>query len=468
MHVSTLWGDYSIGSLGKGACEWIDFLSDCGFTYWQVLPFCLPDECNSPYKSFSAFSLNPYFIDLDTLWEDGLLTERELLSARQETPYSCEFVRLSSERMALLGKAADRFDEWDKVDAFLASHPHTDDFCRFMAQREKNGGKPWQKWTCGETDEDALKVWRFSQYEVFTQWKKIREYAKNKNIKIIGDIPIYVAPDSSDVMFSPSLFQLDRNGNPTGVAGCPPDYFCEDGQLWGNPLYDWDKMAKDGYRWWRERISFMAELFDGMRIDHFRALSSYYSIPADAENARHGKWMKGPGMALVNAIKESAGDALIIAEDLGDIDDGVRALVDESGFPGMRVFQFAFFGDRNSPHLPHTYINNCVAYTGTHDNNTLLGFIWENAEHRDEILEYCGYTSPDWNKCYDTILRTMFGSSAGLFILPVQDVLLYGSDTRMNKPGERDGNWSLRLTKEQLSAVDRQKFRHWNEIYGRI
>lgn len=467
MHVSTLWGDYSEGSFGKAALEWIDYLADCGFTYWQVLPFCLPDDCNSPYKSFSAFSCNPNFIDLELLRADGLLTESELVSARQTTPYYCEFDRLSTERMALLSKAADRFIGWDKVDEFLNAHPHTADFCKFMALRVSNADKTWQEWNNTTPDEKTLKVWRFSQYVFFEQWRKIHEYAKKKNIKIIGDIPIYVASDSSDVRFSPELFQLDKKGYPKRVAGCPPDYFCEDGQLWGNPLYDWDKMKADGYKWWRERIRFMTELFDGVRIDHFRGLSSYYSIPGDAETARDGKWVKGPGMELVRAIKEEAGDALIIAEDLGDIDDDVRALVDESGFPGMRVFQFAFFGNRNSPHLPHSYINNCVAYTGTHDNNTLLGFIWENAEHRDEILEYCGYSSPDWNACYDSILRTMFESSAGLVILPVQDLLLYGSDTRMNKPGEKDGNWSLRLTKDQLQAVNRAKFRRFNEIYGR-
>ena len=468
MHVSTLWGNYSEGSFGKAAKEWIDFLSDCGFSYWQVLPFCLPDDCNSPYKSFSAFSGNPNFIDLDELAEDGLLTPSELESARQDTPYYCEFDRLSEERLSLLAKAADRFDGWDKADAFLASHPHTEKFCTFIALRKANGEKPWQEWTTDTPDAAALKVWRFSQYIFYTQWQKIRAYANEKGVKIIGDIPIYVASDSADTKFFPELFQLDSLGYPKRVAGCPPDYFCEDGQLWGNPLYDWDRMKKDGYKWWRERIGFMTELFDGVRIDHFRGLESYYSIPAEAETARDGKWVKGPGMDLINAIKEDAGDALIIAEDLGDIDDAVRRLVDDSGFPGMRVFQFAFFGNNNSPHLPHSYINNCVAYTGTHDNNTLLGFIWENAEHRDEILEYCGYDSPDWNSCYDSILRTMFSSGAGLMILPVQDLLLYGSDTRMNKPGEKDGNWSLRLTKEQISSVNKEKFRRWNEIYGRM
>lgn len=468
MHVSTLWGKYSEGAFGKAAKEWIDFLADCGFSYWQVLPFCLPDEVNSPYKSFGAFSGNPNFIDLDELYEDGLLTKGELICAEQETPYFCEFERLDKERMSLLSRAADRFTEWDKVEKFLGAHPHTRDFCTFMAIRQTNDGLPFQEWADKTPDPDALRVWQFSQYIFFTQWQEIRKYAKKKGIKIIGDVPIYVSADSSDVLNQPKLFTLDDDGYPTSVAGCPPDYFCEDGQLWGNPLYDWKQMRKDGYKWWRERVRFMTELFDGVRIDHFRGFESYYSIPAEAENARRGKWLKGPGMELVEAIKEESADALIIAEDLGDIDDAVRELVDQSGFPGMRVLQFAFFGDRNSPHLPHSYINNCVAYTGTHDNNTLLGYIWEDEEHRSEILEYCGYTSPDWNACYDQIIRTMFESSAGLLILPVQDLLLYGSDTRMNKPGVRDGNWALRITKEQIDTVDRAKFRRLNELYGRL
>ncbi len=468
MHISSLWGDYGEGSFGNAAMEWIDILAEAGFSYWQTLPFCLPDEVNSPYKSFSAFSGNPNFIDLDALADDSLLTKTELQAARQKTPYSCEFERLNAERMTLLSRAAERFDEWNKVDAFLSEHPHVANFCDFMALRDANHGKIWQEWTEETPDAASLKVWRFSQYMFYTQWQKIRVYAKKKGVKIIGDIPIYVAPDSSDVKYYPELFKLDKKGYPTSVAGCPPDYFCEDGQLWGNPLYDWDRMKADGFKWWRERIHYMTELFDGVRIDHFRGFESYYAVPADAENARNGEWLKGPGMDLVNAIKEEAGDCLIIAEDLGDIDDAVRELVNKSEFPGMRVFQFAFFGNRNSPHLPHTYENNCVAYTGTHDNNTLLGYIWEDEEHRREILEYCGYSSDNWNACYDHILRTMFASSAGLLILPVQDILLYGGDTRMNKPGVRDGNWSFRLTKEQIEKADKAKFRRWNEIYGRI
>ena len=469
MHVSSLWGNYSEGSLGTEALEWVDFLADCGFGVWQVLPFCLPDEFNSPYKSFSAFSLNPNLIDLISLHNLGLITAAELCEAEQKTPFSCEFDRLSNERMALLAKAAERFGESEELDEFFQNHKQTAEFCRFMALREANGNTPWTEWTINTPDEKALRTWRFTQYIFFIQWSHVKEYANRRGISIIGDIPIYVAYDSADVFSNPTQFQLDKNKRPTLVAGVPPDYFCEDGQLWGNPLYDWKAMRSDGYAWWKERLSFMCELFDGVRIDHFRGIESYYSIPANAKNAKNGKWKKGPGMDLIRALKSVCGDKLLIAEDLGDITPAVYKLVKDSGFPGMRVLQFGFLGDANSPHLPHNYDNNCIAYTGTHDNNTLLGYIWELDEiTRRRVLAYCGYAASDWDRSYDAILRTMFASHAGLLVLPVQDLLLYGSDTRFNVPGRSDGNWSYRLTRDQLKTIDRAKFREWNRMYGRV
>ena len=468
MHISSLWGEYSEGSLGKAAKEWIDFISDCGFGVWQVLPFCLPDDFSSPYKSYSAFSLNPYFIDLDRLHEMGLLTSAELEGARQRTPYSCEFERLFAERMPLLARAAERFSDTGKIRGFLDGHKQTENFCRFMALRKANGELTWNEWTVAEPDESEQRLWEFTQYIFFEQWKEIREYAHGRGVKIIGDIPIYVSWDSADVWSNPTQFLLDARSLPTAVAGVPPDYFAKDGQLWGNPLYDWEAMQNDGFSWWKERISFMTELFDGVRIDHFRGIESYYSIPADAETAKDGVWCKGPGLALIDAIKSVSGDRLLIAEDLGDITDAVHELVEKSGFPGMRVLQFGFQGDSDSPHLPHNYKNNCIAYTGTHDNNTLLGYVWElDADTRKRLLSYCGFEGDDWNSCYDSILRTMFASHAGLLILPVQDLLLYGSDTRLNVPGRSGGNWSYRITRGQLDGINRDKFRKWNSEYGR-
>ncbi len=468
MHVSSLWGEYSEGSLGDEAREWIDFLAECGFGVWQVLPFCLPDDCNSPYKSNGAFSVNPFMIDLPTLHRAGLLTRSELERAKQKTPYSCEFDRLSRERFSLLRTAASRVRDRAPVERFLAEHPHTAEFCRFMALTEANGGSDWTEWTTDQADPETLFTWEFTQYEFCRQWKEIRTYANARGVKIVGDIPIYVAYDSADVWANRDLFLLDGEGRPSCVAGVPPDYFCEEGQLWGNPLYDWDAMKRDGFAWWRERMRFMLELFDGVRIDHFRGLESYYAIPAGETTAKNGRWVKGPGMDLIEAIRSLCEGKLIIAEDLGVITPEVQALVKESGFPGMRVLQFGFMGEENSPHLPHNYPNNCVAYTGTHDNNTLLGYVWELDDGaRAEVLRYCGYEGEDWDKCYPSVIRAMFASHAGLLMLPVQDLLLYGSDTRLNTPGKSDGNWSYRITKDQLREVNAVCYREWNRLYAR-
>lgn len=468
MHVSSLWGGYSEGSLGKAAREWVDFLAEGGFRVWQVLPFCLPDDCNSPYKSTGAFSLNPNFIDLPTLAEQGLLTKAELEAAREETPYACEFDRLRRERFELLRRAATRLTDRRPMEKFLAEHPQTDVFCRFMAQKEANDNREWAKWTTDAYDPDTLLTWQFTQYECCRQWQAVHAYAREKGVSVVGDLPIYVAYDSADVWANRKLFQLDERQRPTAVAGVPPDYFSADGQLWGNPLYDWDAMKRDGYAWWRERMQFMLELFDGVRIDHFRAFEAYYGIPANETTAKHGKWVKGPGMDLIRAIRPICRGKRVIAEDLGVITDEVRALVEESGFPGMRVLQFGFLGDANSPHLPHNYPENCVAYTGTHDNNTLLGFVWDlDPNSRARLLDYCGFRGTDWDRSYPDILRTMFASHAGLLILPVQDLLLYGNDTRLNIPGRSEGNWAYRLKREQLNEVDLPRFQKWNRLYGR-
>lgn len=469
MHISSLWGDYSEGAFGREAKEWIDFLAAGGFSVWQVLPFCLPDECNSPYKSFGAFSSNPNFIDLPTLARAGLLTDGELASARQKTPYVCEFERLGRERLPLLRLAASRVKDRTRAEQFLRDFPQVERFCRYMALREANGDKPWQEWTVDTYNEDTLWTWQFIQYEFFREWMEVKAYANEKGISIVGDIPIYVAEDSADVWANQELFLLDREKHPTAVAGVPPDYFCADGQLWGNPLYDWKRMKKDHYAWWCERMRFALTLFDGVRIDHFRGLESFYSIPAGEKTARNGSWKKGPGMALIRALRPICEGKLMIAEDLGDITPAVAKLVRDSGYPGMRVLQFAFLGDPNTPHLPHNYDNHCVAYTGTHDNNTLLGYVWEVDEAtRERLMRYCGYTNGDWNQCYPALLRTMFASHAGLLILPVQDLLLYGRDTRLNTPGKSNGNWGYRLTREQLSTVNLSQFLDWNTLYGRV
>ncbi len=469
MHISSLYGDHSVGSFGRNALDFIDFLAGNGFSAWQVLPFTVTDEYNSPYKSFSAFGGNPYFIDLETLFDDGLLTREELDGARQATPYYCEFDRLAKERLPLLRKAYRRMKDFDKVGEFIASHPRLEAFCRFMTLREQNGGKRWQEWTQNEvTDGETLGMWQFIQYEFFTQWAKVKEYANSKGVIIIGDIPIYVSDDSCDVWENRKLFQIDERGYPSRVAGVPPDYFAEDGQLWGNPLYDWDEMKKDGFAWWRERMDHTLEMFDGVRIDHFRAIESYWSVASDETTAKNGKWVKGPGMDFVNAVKAGHEDKLTIAEDLGDITDEVRALVEESGFPGMRIFQFGFLDGSDSIHMPHNYIRNSIAYSGTHDNNTLFGFLWESPEDvRRRALDYCGFPGGDWGGATPLLLRSIFASVSELAVIPVQDFLMYGSDTRLNTPGVAEGNWSYRVTKEQLLGADCGFFRSLNNIYKR-
>ncbi len=467
MHISSLWGDYSSGGFGGSAKDFVDFLADCDFSYWQVLPFCMADEYNSPYKSYSAFSGNPYFVDLEVLCRRGLITEAELAGARQSSPYLCEFDRLGRERFGLLSRAASRVKDRGEVEKFMAESPYIADFCRFMALKQANGGDPWQEWTTDEADGEVLFAWQFIQFEFFRQWGEIKSYANSRGIKIIGDIPIYVALDSADVWSHREQFLLDKQGRPTHVAGVSPDYFSAEGQLWGNPLYNWRQMKKDGYAWWCDRIRHMSTMFDAVRIDHFRGLESFWSIPAEAETAKAGKWVKGPGMPLVKALVAAAGNMEIIAEDLGDITPHVYKLVQDSGLPGMRVFQFGFISDDDSIHRPHNYPENCIAYTGTHDNNTLLGYLWElDDAARAYMLEYCGH-SGDWKSGCDSIIRTMFASHAGLVMLPIQDVLGYGCDTRLNTPGKPDGNWAYRVTREQLDTVDRARFRRLNEMYGR-
>ena len=469
MHISSLYGDYSIGSFGKNAFEFIDFLVENGFSVWQVLPFTVTDEYNSPYKSFSAFGGNPYFIDPEKLFEDALISAEDLEECRQQTPYSCEFERLGKERMALLRKAYSNCKNRSEIEEFINSHPRIEAFCRFMTLRSQNGLKPWQEWESEEiTDFETLGAWQFTQYEFFTQWAKIKEYANSKGVSIIGDIPIYVSDDSCDVWENRGLFDINEKGYPSMVAGVPPDYFAKDGQLWGNPLYNWDEMRKDGFAWWKERIDHALSMFDGVRIDHFRAIESYWAVDAEEETARNGKWLKGPGIEFINTIKAGHEDKLIIAEDLGDITDEVRALVEESGFPGMRVFQFGFLDDGNSIHMPHNYIRNSVAYSGTHDNNTLFGFLWESDEAtRKRALEYCGFDGGDWGGASPLFLRAIFASVSDLAIIPIQDFLMYGSDTRINTPGVAKGNWSYRVTKEQLMNADREFFKSLNRIYKR-
>ena len=482
MHLSSLPGKYGIGSFGKEAFDFIDRLKSGGFSVWQTLPFCMPDSYGSPYSSYSAFSGNPFLIDLDILKEQGYLTEAELRSELQDAPWLCEFDRLLETRIPLLRRAAARAladpETAAKVATFARENPEIAAFCRFMALKTANGDRPWFEWTVETADDAEVDAWCFMQYEFCRQWSLVKRYANENGILLVGDIPIYVAYDSSDVYANKDrgIFDLDAEGRKKNVAGVPPDFFAEEGQLWGNPLYNWRVMKEDGFAWWKARLRHLLSQFDGVRIDHFRGLEAFWSVPADAKTAMEGKWVKGPGKAFIREIRavvkecsEDGTDRFVIAEDLGVITKEVAELVDYSGFPGMRVFQFAFVGDPESSHLPHNYKENCVAYTGTHDNNTLLGYLWElDDDTRRTMLEYCGYTDPDWRNGLDAMIRTVLASHASLVVMPIQDLLGYGADTRINTPGTAEGNWRYRVTADQLDSIDWQRFRRKNELYGRF
>lgn len=481
IHLTSLPGKYGVGSFGAEALHLIDLLREGGFSIWQTLPFCMPDNYGSPYSSFSAFSGNPFLIDLDTLFAKGYLTEEELRSEMQTEPWLCEFDRLQKTRIPLLKKAAHRALSDNSVAAsvaaFFQENPLIADFCRFMALKAANDNLPWFEWTKTEYDTAEEAAWQFIQYEFCREWESVKQYAHDNGILVVGDIPIYVAYDSSDVYgnLQTGIFDLDKNGRKRSVAGVPPDFFSKEGQLWGNPLYNWNVMKADGFSWWKARLRHLLSQFDGVRIDHFRGLESFWSVPADAKTAMEGKWVKGPGKAFIreiqNVVKETSSDGtkrFVIAEDLGVITEEVADLVTYSGFPGMRVFQFAFVGDPESPHLPHNYPENCIAYTGTHDNNTLLGYLWElDDTTRHEMLDYCGYGDADWRNGLDAMLRTVLGSHARIVIFPIQDLLGFGADTRLNTPGTATGNWRYRVTREQLDAINWSKFRYKNHLYGR-
>ncbi|MBQ7364656.1 MAG: 4-alpha-glucanotransferase [Clostridia bacterium] len=466
-HISSLPNEYGCGSFGKEARDFVDFLKEAGFGYWQVLPFCPPDPCGSPYKSVSAFAGNSNFIDLDALYRSGLLTREELDSQRQKTPYLCDFKALK-QRDALFMNASRRVSNREEIEVFVQANPMLDDYCHFMALKAVNQDRPWWEFSpeCTICD-DTLFMHKFIQYTFFSQWKALRTYANENGIRIIGDMPIYVDIDSADVYANRENFLLDERNNPTLVAGVPPDYFAPEGQLWGNPLYDWNYMKRDGYSWWKTRMAHTRMLFDGVRIDHFRAFSAYYAVEADAENAKNGTWMKGPGLAFIEVLKEAAKGGMIIAEDLGDIDDDVRQLVEASGFPGMRVFQFGFDSD-DCYHRPHAYIPNCVAYSGTHDNNTLLGYLWElELDKKKMMLDYVGVSEEKWQEAVLPIVKCLMRSSANLVIFPLQDILAYGRDTRMNTPGVDKNNWAIRFTREQIDSIDRAYYRSLNLMFER-
>lgn len=462
--IFSLPGEYGCGTFSRHAGDFVRTIAKSGFSLWQVLPFGITDSFHSPYMSLSSFGGNPYLIDPEALFEAGLVTREELESQKVADPYLCDYDFLEKNRIPFLKKAASRLQDKETVFAFLKENPEIEGTCRFLALREQNGLLPWTKWTEQKVDEELFFAYGFMQYEFHRQWRKLHRLCIDHGIQVIGDLPFYVSHDSYDVWSRPEAFWLDQDFAPVKVAGVPPDYFSPLGQKWGNPLYDWKEMEKDGFSYWKARLSYQLHLFDGVRFDHFRAASGYFTIPADAENALEGTWLPGPGEKLIDAFASVSGDKFLLAEDLGTIDAQTRELLSYAGYPGMAVFQFGFDSDPLSPHLPHNYPENLVAYSGTHDNNTLLGFWFELEESvRRTASVYLG----EPRDAVEGIIRALMRSRAARVIFPLQDLLGYGADTRINTPGVARGNWQMRFAAEQIASLDTEKYAEMNRTYAR-
>lgn len=485
MHISSLSSPYGIGSMGKEAREFVDFLKKSGQSYWQILPVCPTSYGDSPYQSFSTFAGNPYFIDLELLREDGLLQSEEYVDVDWEsTPDKVNYEAVYYKRYDILRKAADRFME--------NPSPEYSDFCDeqkewiydyalFMALKDANGGVAWIEWgeelkkRNPEALEEAktkyskeIEFWKIMQFLFFKQWKSLKQYANDRGIEIIGDLPIYVALDSVDVWANPHLFLLDENLEPIDVAGCPPDGFSATGQLWGNPLFRWDVMEEEDYDWWVRRISQACKIYNVLRIDHFRGFDSYYAIPYGAETAMNGEWRTGPGIKLFKAMERKIGPQNIIAEDLGYLTDSVRQLLKDSGFPGMKVLEFAFDSrdSNNADYLPHNYPEYCIAYAGTHDNETICG--WKKTAAPEDIAYAKDYLKlSDDNFCWDMIDR-LWATAANTVIIQAQDILELGSESRMNIPSTLGGNWSWRALEGAFTDEIADRLRKITEQHNRL
>ena len=482
MHITSLPGPYGVGTLGKEAFAFVDFLKAAGQQTWQLLPLNPTGYGDSPYQSCSAFAGNHYLIDLDTLVEEGLLDKSELTDIDwNDREDRVDFGKLYHNRLPVLRKAYGRFTDNPGLETFTAKNADwLPDFALYMALKDREGGKPWYQWEEALKRRDPDAVWNirkelreqirfycFVQYLFYRQWSSLRAYAHENGIRIIGDVPIYVPLDSVEVWCSPELFALDEKLDPEAVAGCPPDAFSEDGQLWGNPLYRWNVMKKDGYHWWIRRLAAAGELYDVVRLDHFRGFEAYWSVPYGDTTAKNGKWIKGPGLDFVNAVKKALPKLSIIAEDLGFLTQEVLDLRDESGFPGMKVLEFAFDSREPSEYLPHTYIQNTVCYTGTHDNMTMRQ--WFETAPADAVKYAREYMCLSEKEGLVTgVIRTALGSVSDLCIIPLQDWLDLGGDARMNFPGTTGNNWVWRTLPGSCTEALASKIYGLTRLYGRL
>lgn len=485
MPVFSLPSAYGIGCFSKEAYQFVDRLAKAGQTYWQILPLGPTSYGDSPYQSFSTFAGNPYFIDLEDLMERKWLTKKECRGCAKVTSEEyVDYPALYACRYPLLRKAWKRSEigKEKSFKRFVKKNAHwLEDYALYMAVKESFGNVCWVDW-----DEDiktrqpkALKrykkrfaeeieFYQFIQYMFSVQWEKLKEYANRKGILIIGDIPIYVAADSSDAWANPDLFQFDENCNPTAVAGCPPDAFSETGQLWGNPLYRWEYHRETGYAWWMERLKASFKMYDMVRIDHFRAFDEYYAIPAGMKTAEIGTWEPGPGYELFERMRETIGDCRVIAEDLGFLTPSVLELVEETGYPGMKVLQFAFDAKGESVYLPHNHRKNCVVYTGTHDNDTTLGW-YEKLGKRDKDFcdSYLNLTQAGREDISREFIRAAYMSVADTVIIPMQDFLGLGEEARINTPSTLGDNWKWRMKKGAFTNQLATGMCRLTKLYGR-
>ena len=483
MHISSLPSPYGIGTLGKAAYDFADFLHRAGQRYWQILPIGPTSYGDSPYQSFSTCAGNPYFIDLDLLEQDGLLTREEIDAVDWGTDAGrVDYGFQYSVRFDLLYNAylRGRDRDADALREFRDANPWVEEYALYMALKRSNSMQSWEHWpeeirlrrpgaadTYATVLAEDTNFFIYLQFLFFRQWNRLRDYVHGLGIRIIGDLPIYVPYDSCDVWANPRLFQLDEGGLPTGVAGVPPDYFSEDGQLWGNPLYNWDAMRADGYRWWMQRIAAAGRLFDVIRIDHFRGLESYWAVPYGDVNARRGHWVKGPGQDFIDAVRRSFPELHLIAEDLGFLTPEVIELQRNSGYPGMKVLEFAFDPREPSNYLPHRYTTNCICYSGTHDNETLVQWLdGASPETVQYVQEYLGLR--DRSECVSGILRAGMASVADVFIAQLQDYLELGAEARMNEPGTLSTkNWSWRVDASLLTDELADRIARMVKLYER-
>lgn len=485
LHVTSLPGPFGAGDLGPAADAWIGWLGYAGCRLWQILPLGPVGADASPYLSSSAFAGNPLLISPEKLVDDGLLRVDELAPLRAAATDRCDFKLAMHAHISLVDMAAKRFVEGsaaklkDEADRFFAeSAAWLDDFAMFNVIQTGQGGRPWYEWPAGLADRDpdvlaafrdsnriAIESEKVQQFFFERQWRQLRRSANSLGVAIVGDIPIFVSHDSADVWAHPKLFKLDSERLPAVVAGVPPDYFSVTGQRWGNPIYAWDRMADEGFHWWIQRLRRLLTQVDRVRLDHFRGFAAAWEIPASSPTAESGTWVQGPGEEIFVTLQAALGPLPFIAEDLGIITPDVEALRDQFGFPGMRVLQFAFNGDPDHPYLPHRFPSNCAAYTGTHDNNTSLGWY----EHAPEaVRDQCRrYLNSDGTHIAWDMTRAVWGSAADTAVAPMQDLLELGSPARMNTPGTTEGNWGWRVIEEQMSEELAERVRNMNLAYER-